>query len=196
MLSEYRRRVGAASFDLCFRGSTCSSRPWRAMAFAYRERASTLRRTSLVNRTRRFAARTVWTRATLLVLRGCGRAQLLTTQSSRQPSSRTYECCGQSKAHLELPAAVVQCARPTRTYEELLHCWLAACKTLASKQPSVPTRVRPRKEISTRCTKYRSIRIDTSGVKAKIGGPSLCTAGPPPGPKRSHWKTTIAYTTN
>ena len=163
MLSEYRRRVGAASFDLCFRGSTCSSRPWRAMAFGYRERASTLRRTSLVNRaTSLCRADRLDARDTVGCCRGCGRAQLLTTQSSRQPSSRTYECCGQSDAHLELPAAVVRCARPTRTYEELLRCWLAACKTLASKQPSVPTRVRPRKEISTRCTKYRSIRIDTS----------------------------------
>ena len=163
MLSEYRRRVGAASFDLCFRWvarvALAHGAPWHSATVSARRHGAEL---VWSISPRRFAARTVWTRATLLVLRGCGRAQLLTTQSSRQPSSRTYECCGQSKAHLELPAAVVQCARPTRTYEELLHCWLTACKTLASKQPSVPTRVRPRKEISTRCTKYRSIRIDTS----------------------------------
>ena len=162
MLAEYRRRVGAASFDLCFRWvarvALAHGAPWHsATVSAHRHCAELVWSIA----PRRFAARTVWTRATLLVL-----WRLWESTAPHHPKlttaiSRTYECCGQSDAHLELPAAVVRCARPTRTYEELLRCWLAACKTLASKQPSVPTHVRPRKEISTRYTKYRSMRIDT-----------------------------------
>ena len=162
MLSEYRRRVGAASFDLCFRWvarvALAHGAPWHSATVSARRHGAELvwsiAPTSLCCADRLDARDTV------------GVVRLWESTAPHHPKlttaiSRTYECCGQSDAHLEHSCVSVRCAR--HTYVLLLCCTagLAACKTLASKQPSVPTHVRPRKEISTRCTKYRSMRIDT-----------------------------------
>ena len=69
VLSEYRRRVGAASFDLCFRWvarvALAHGAPWHSATVSARRHGAELVWSIAP---RRFAARTVWTRATQLVL--------------------------------------------------------------------------------------------------------------------------------
>ena len=172
MLAEYRRRVGAASFDLCFRWvarvALAHGVPWHSATVS----------------ARRHCAELVWSIAHVALPRGpfgrarhCWCCEAVGEHSSSPPKAHDSHLLGRtSVADSVVLTWSFRSSRsmpwPTRTYEELLHQRLAAQDT---KRAAACAAVRPRKEHST-CEGVKTPYF-SEGVRGPRMGPRQAEHG-------------------